>query len=313
MSMAGGTGSGVGSYYTELLNDIYERITICNNCIWPFKSGEVTLQNYNFLLTLNKLYETSDSVILLENDILNQICKRISTNQKKEITFDDLNLIAAHKLASLIQPCNSTFNSTQNYLNEIIGELCPNNDYKLLSLNNVPQMSKESIAFSTHKWTSLYRNAKQLLFTGGYVDENEPQNLELTNKSISLCFFARGGDLDTGWSNTINEHIDLINSYFDVNYLNKYFSTNLYGSLAHRPIKLWLNKRNFNNYDKNLTFLSNSQSPVFKIESLVSKAWAMFSQKAYLHHYVKYSNFDESLLLNSFIFAEQLIKNYKNI
>jgi len=53
--------------------------------------------------------------------------------------------------------------------------------------------------------------------------------------------------------------------------------------------------------------------PVFKIDSLVSKAWNMFSAKAYIHQYVKYGNFEEEELLNAFIFAEQLIKNYKNI
>jgi tubulin delta len=55
MSLAGGTGSGVGSYYTEVLRDEYPRTCIVNSCVWPFSTGEVILQNYNFLLTLNKL------------------------------------------------------------------------------------------------------------------------------------------------------------------------------------------------------------------------------------------------------------------
>ena len=69
----------------------------------------------------------------------------------------------------------------------------------------------------------------------------------------------------------------------------------------------------FNRYEKSLTLLSNSQMPVFKIDSLVNKAWSMFSAKAYIHQYVKYGNFEEEELLNAFIFTEQLIKNYKNI
>ncbi len=53
--------------------------------------------------------------------------------------------------------------------------------------------------------------------------------------------------------------------------------------------------------------------PVFKIDSLVSKAWKMFSAKAYVHQYTKYNNFEEENLLNAFVFTEQLIKNYKEI
>jgi tubulin delta len=321
MSMAGGTGSGVGSYYTELLSDLYTRISLCNSCIWPFKSGEVTLQNYNFLLTLNKLYETSQSIILIENDILSQIHKRVHANQKKavDLTFNDLNLIAGHQLASLLQPCLSS-TSSQNYLNELLGDLCPNNDYKLLSLNNVPQMSQQAIEFSSHNWSSLYRSAKQLLFTGGYLDMDlsVEQKIESNtfNKSIGLCLLARGADIEgpsRSWTNILSEHSNMINSYFDVNYKDKYFSSNLYKGLVGSEIKLWVSQRSFNSYDKSLTLLSNSQFSAVKIESLVAKAWDMFASKAYLHHYVKYDKFDEQLLLNSFIFAEQLIKNYKSI
>ena len=155
MSLAGGTGSGVGSYYTEILRDMYPRTCIINNVVWPFSTGEVILQNYNFLLTLNKLYEHSDGLIVFENDNLHQICKRLiknSSKAKNEVTFDDLNSLIGHKLASVLQPCLSEFNQT-NYLNEIITDLCPSNDFKLLSLNNVPQMNSQSIEFSSYQWS----------------------------------------------------------------------------------------------------------------------------------------------------------------
>lgn len=328
MSLAGGTGSGVGSYYTEFLRDQYPRTTIVNTCVWPFSTGEVILQNYNFLLTLNKLYEYSDALILLENDILHQICKRInnsassssstSTNNQtrntgqKEITFNDLNSIIGHKLASVMQPSLED-NSRKNYLNEIVGDLCASNDFKLLSLNNVPIMSKQSIEYSTFQWNGLYKNARQLLYTGGYMDEGLAWNTdsnnpnEFSNKTLALSLFARG------MNSSLEEHEDLKNNYFDGHYLRKHFSNDLFGSLLYRPIRLWHQNRAFNNYEKSLSLLSNSQLPAYKIETLVSKAWRMFSARAYVHQYVKYDNFEEEHLLNAFIFAEQLIKNYKNL
>lgn len=300
-----------------MIREIYPRSCIVNNVVWPFSTGEVILQNYNFLLTLDKLNENSDALILFENDILHQIAKRINnglmlTSQnklKKEITFDDLNCIIAHKIASVIQPAYSNSNLlNKNYLNNIISDLCSNNSFKLLSLNNIPQMSKESIEFSSYQWPGLYKNGRQLLFTGGYMDEGlNWNNNEWTNKTLALSLFARG--LDSSFA----EQTDFKNNYFDRNYLNKYFSTSLLGLPMFNPVNLWYQSRTFNNYEKSLTLLNNSQLPAFKIDSLVAKAWRMYSSKAYIHQYVKYGNFEEEVLLNAFISAEQLIKNYKSL
>ncbi len=315
----------MGSYYTEFLRDRYPRTTLINNCVWPFSTGEVTLQNYNFLLTLNKLYEHSDGIILLENDILHKICKRIHSFSatgvynaekrigaaaKKEITFDDLNTIIGHQLASVVQPSTNQY-SSQNYLNDIICDLCSSDDFKLLSLNNVPHLTKQAIEFSSFQWTSLYKNAGQLLKTGGFMDEGLNWNEEsksTMNKTLSLSLFSRG------LGSSYEEQSTLMNCLFDASYQRKYFSGELFGSLFYlNPIRLWYQERTFDNYEKSLTLLSNNQLPVFKIDSLVSKAWKMFSSRAYIHQYVKYNGFEEEDLLNSFIFAEQLIKNYKKL
>ena len=312
MSLAGGTGSGVGSYYTEVIRDLYPRTCIINSCVWPFSTGEVILQNYNFLLTLNKLYEHSDAVIVFENDNLHQICKRfnLSISSKKEITFNDLNSLIGHKLGSVLQPCDTGLINS-NYLNEIVADLCPNNDYKLLSLNNVPQISKESIEFSSYQWPGLYKHARQLLFTGGFMEEGLNWNEEIDpgknlNKSLSLSLFARGVESQS------LEQLELKEKFFGPSFESKYFANEMYRSVC-CPVRLWSNPRMFNKYEKSLTLLSNSQAPVFKIDSLVGKAWKMFSSKAYVHQYEKYGGFEEEQLLHAFIFAEQLIKNYKKI
>ena len=40
-SLAGGTGSGLGSYVTELLRDNVPEVARYNVAVWPFASGEV--------------------------------------------------------------------------------------------------------------------------------------------------------------------------------------------------------------------------------------------------------------------------------
>ena len=294
---------------------------MCNACIWPFDSGEVTLQNYNFLLTLDKLAWASDAIVLVENDTLSQLCKRMQStaSHKNDITFEDMNLVAGHQLASLLQPCRSSSqpNSRTNHMNELAAELCPNDSFKLLSLGSVPLMNKQSVEFSSHQWSGLYRSAKQTMIT-----EATQPNSYTPSKTISMCLLARGPaapmTVDSDPSHPLqamdgSEHNKLMGATFDSNFVNKYFASRLYGRVMSQPIKLWTSERRFNNYDKSLTVLSNSQSPSFKIDKLVAKAWSMFNAGAYLHHYLKYAAFDEQHMLNAFISAEQIITNYNEI
>ena len=97
---------------------------------------------------------------MFENDNLHQICKRLikttsatgrASKANSEVTFNDLNNLIAHKLASVLQPCLNEFRQT-NFLDEIVNDLCPTSDFKLLSLNNVPQLNSQSIEFSSHQW-----------------------------------------------------------------------------------------------------------------------------------------------------------------
>jgi tubulin delta len=299
-SLAGGTGSGVGAFCTECLRDEFPRSCIVNPVVWPYTSGEVILQNYNFILTLSKLYEHSDALVLFENDQLHEICNRIDS---KKVSFDDLNNLISHKLASLLQPANKN-NGSENYLNELITDLCSNPDYKLLTVNNVPQLHSSSVEYSTYQWPALYKQAKQMLITGWFMDEG--LNWSMTsqrskNKTIAASLIARG--------TVVNFDDGLNNEYFSE--LNK-INSSLYVDWNPCNFSVWNQKRDFNKYSKCLTLLSNSQSPVYKIDALVAKAWKMFTSKAYVHQYVKHG-FEEESFLNAFLFIEQLIKRYMNI
>lgn len=52
MSVAGGTGSGVGTYVTQCLRDIYPSTFILNHLTWPYGTGEVRilLSSVSFLM-----------------------------------------------------------------------------------------------------------------------------------------------------------------------------------------------------------------------------------------------------------------------
>uniref|UniRef100_A0A8C9DLS7 Tubulin delta chain n=1 Tax=Prolemur simus TaxID=1328070 RepID=A0A8C9DLS7_PROSS len=105
MSMAGGTGSGIGAFVTQNLQDHYAHSLKMNQIIWPYGTGEVIVQNYNSILTLSHLYRSSDALLVHENDAVHKICAKLMNI--KQISFSDINQVLAHQLGSVFQPVYS--------------------------------------------------------------------------------------------------------------------------------------------------------------------------------------------------------------
>lgn len=74
-SIAGGTGSGVGSYLLEKLNDRYPKKLIQTYSVFPNSSqnSDVVVQPYNSILTLKRLILNADCTVVLDNTALNNM------------------------------------------------------------------------------------------------------------------------------------------------------------------------------------------------------------------------------------------------
>uniref|UniRef100_A0A8C6X7N7 Tubulin delta chain n=1 Tax=Naja naja TaxID=35670 RepID=A0A8C6X7N7_NAJNA len=106
MSMAGGTGSGLGAFVTAALREAYPNSFLLNHVIWPYGTGEVIVQNYNSVLTLSHLYQSSDALLVHENDAVHKICLQLM--KIKQVSFQDVNRAIAHQLGSVFQPAYSS-------------------------------------------------------------------------------------------------------------------------------------------------------------------------------------------------------------
>ena len=71
-SIAGGTGSGFGSYMLEKLNDRYPKKLIQTYSVFP-NDNDVVVQPYNCLLSLKRLTLNADCVVVLDNNALTRI------------------------------------------------------------------------------------------------------------------------------------------------------------------------------------------------------------------------------------------------
>jgi len=74
-SIAGGTGSGMGSFILELLSDRFGKKLIQTYSVFPnqSESSDVVVQPYNSVLTLKRLTLHADAVVVLDNTALDRI------------------------------------------------------------------------------------------------------------------------------------------------------------------------------------------------------------------------------------------------
>ncbi|KAL4223799.1 Tubulin delta chain [Mactra antiquata] len=298
MSLAGGTGSGVGTYITQCVKDEFPHAFLLNQVVWPYSMGEVIVQNYNAVLTLSHLYQCADAMLVMENDQLHKICSQL-LNIKK-IGFKDINKVICHKLMGVLLPALTEKHSgyeTSNSLGEMLEHLAPMPDYKLLTIKNIPQMSDTSKVFSTYQWHGLLKHLRQMLIANAAMEEgiDWQVRLEDSRRSLANTLILRGKELD---------NIDT--SHFS--------DPRLYPSwsLQDTNLSVYRQPRIFSNYDKCATLITNNKSPIVSLNSVIDKAWNMFSSRAYTHQYVKHG-LNEEDFVDSFVVLEQVVASYNNL
>lgn len=319
MSVAGGTGSGVGARLTESLRDAYPYATLVNPIVWPYASGEVIVQDYNSVLTTAHLQNSSDAVILLQNQTFHKVCTQLL--HIKEVTLADINKAISHALASALQPAvpfdahlstaptrgrdDDALMYSRCRLSDLVTSLCPHPHYKFLNVKTIPQMPDTTHAYSHFLWAGLLKHLRQMLITDSPTEEGMDWGVaakakvgpgcDKINRSLANLVILRGNEL-----NSVDRRI--------------LSDPHLYSDLTPSSCtcSVWCSKYSFNRYEKCCTAISNSQSCVRPLDRVCSRAWNMFAAKAYLYQYAKYS-FTQEDFMECFMTVEQLLKDYSTI
>eukprot|EP00029_Vermamoeba_vermiformis_P014545 TRINITY_DN965_c0_g1_i1.p1 TRINITY_DN965_c0_g1~~TRINITY_DN965_c0_g1_i1.p1 ORF type:complete len:458 (+),score=80.57 TRINITY_DN965_c0_g1_i1:45-1418(+) len=99
-SIAGGTGSGMGSNLLERLNDRYPKKLIQTYSVFPNQqeSSDVVVQPYNSILTLKRLILNADCVFVLDNTALNRIAE--SSLHISNPSFSEINSLVSTVMAA---------------------------------------------------------------------------------------------------------------------------------------------------------------------------------------------------------------------
>ena len=116
-SIAGGTGSGLGSYLLETMNDRYPKKLVQTYSVFPNteETSDVVVQPYNSILSLKRLTLNADSVV---GGFEMCIIRKAPIFTLKQVVLDNaaLNRIAADRLH--IQ--NPTFAQTNQLVSRVV-------------------------------------------------------------------------------------------------------------------------------------------------------------------------------------------------
>lgn len=98
-SVAGGTGSGFGSFLAQEIRDCFSKKIITSYAVLPSneESSDVVVQPYNSVLTLGHIQQFCDSVILMDNHALG--CVAMDSERTKTATFNVINSLIAGVVA----------------------------------------------------------------------------------------------------------------------------------------------------------------------------------------------------------------------
>lgn len=202
-SVAGGTGSGVGSLLLELLSDRYgTKKLIHTSSIFPSneKTSDVVVQPYNTVLTLKRLIEYSDSSLVFDNDCLNtienslfgvsQLLGNSTLNNNSNNAFEGANKLISYVMASMSNPVR--FPSYMYSSHEsIFSSLVPTPELKFLTASIAPFADLSAFNKISSKYNFINMNEYDLILE--LLDDKYKMNrIGAENKYISMMTYLIG-------------------------------------------------------------------------------------------------------------------------
>ena len=297
LSVAGGTGSGVGTSIAEAVREEFD-VNILNIAVWPYSFGEVILQNYNTALTVSHLASTVDSMIVVQNDWLHSTAVNCLGEPKPDFTH--LNGLCASVLASVFVPVlsNPSFSCSQygdNPVDSVFSKLSSQAGYPFSSIVSTPITGSSSADFSIETWPGITKRCIQMAISNTQepnINWNITNRSENRNKILSSVGVVRGPGSESA----------------DLSLLNSFTSPERNSSFFEYKTDIGIEK-----YEKRMSVVMNSQSILSYLDNLMEKVYRMSRSGAYLHHYNKFGIENSHIFEFAFPCIEQLIYNYSNI
>lgn len=192
-SIAGGTGSGMGSYILERLAERYPKKLVQTYSVFPnqeqnptgeINSGigvsDVVVQPYNSLLTLKRLTQCADCVVVLDNTALNRIAS-------DRLRIDTPSFSQINELVSTIMCTSTATLRYPSYMNNdligLIAPLIPTPKLHFLMTGYTPLTTE--LEHAAVRKTTVLDVMRRLL---------QPKNMmvstQSSNKNVNHCYIS---------------------------------------------------------------------------------------------------------------------------
>uniref|UniRef100_S4RDX3 Tubulin delta chain n=1 Tax=Petromyzon marinus TaxID=7757 RepID=S4RDX3_PETMA len=305
MSVAGGTGSGLGTRLCIRLRDAYPKAGLLNHLTWPYSTGEVIVQNYNAVLTLAHLHGCSDALLVQQNDRTHRVCAQLL--RRPAVSFSHLNAVVAAQLAGRLRVRVPVIASPfcvalcGHHPGELLQALVPHPELKLLSLHAVPQLPESSRDFTRYDWKGLLQELHR-------ETQSKVSNPPALTRRV-LCCVAGPAPPPTSLARL------LVLRGPDAHATPLGFQRTpmaLPWVPPEAALAVWSERRAPTGYGKSATLLANDTAVISPVEHAVSKAWRMFVSRAYVHQYTHHGVSEEDFL-DSFTLLEQVIASYRQL
>eukprot|EP01132_Coremiostelium_polycephalum_P004587 gene4587-5726_t len=181
-SISGGTGSGMGSFLMEQLNDHYPKKLLQTYSVFPEDSSMV-VQAYNSLLTMKRLITNVDSTVVLDNNALHRIAV-------EHLHVEQPTMSQTNSLVSTVMSASTTTLRYPGYMNNdlvgMLASLIPTPKCHFLITGYTPLSIDRQI--ESHRKTSVLDVMRRLL---------QPQNIMVSaptknGKYISILNIIQG-------------------------------------------------------------------------------------------------------------------------
>eukprot|EP00208_Stichococcus_sp_RCC1054_P001237 CAMPEP_0206150194 /NCGR_PEP_ID=MMETSP1473-20131121/38170_1 /ASSEMBLY_ACC=CAM_ASM_001109 /TAXON_ID=1461547 /ORGANISM="Stichococcus sp, Strain RCC1054" /LENGTH=437 /DNA_ID=CAMNT_0053547687 /DNA_START=1933 /DNA_END=3247 /DNA_ORIENTATION=+ len=137
-SIAGGTGSGMGSLLLELLADHFPKALVHAYSVFPHKSDDVVVEPYNSVLTLKRLKHHAHGVTVLDNLALDALAAaQLAGGGGEAPTVAHMNGLVAAAMAAATAPLRFP-GATYSSIAELLGQLVPAPNAHFLSASIAP-------------------------------------------------------------------------------------------------------------------------------------------------------------------------------
>lgn len=190
-SIAGGTGSGLGSYILEVLSDRYGKKLVQTYSVFPNQDeiSDVVVQPYNSLLTLKRLILNSDSVVVLDNTALNRIAE-------EKMKIDNPTFSHTNSLVSSVMAASTTTLRYPGYMNNdlvsLVASLVPTPRCHFLMTGYTP-LSSHAHGINATRKTTVLDVMRQLLQTKNIMVSSNMREKEFEeSKYISILNVIQG-------------------------------------------------------------------------------------------------------------------------